>query len=124
MSEQQRKIYQTAGDRYEALVACEDYQGNIEKALDQIVKVNGLDVLDLGAGTGRLAVMLVPRVKSIQAFDAAEEMLRICRLRFEASGLSNWIVEVADHRSIPVEDHSTDLVVRGATLDTDTPRSC
>lgn len=113
MSDQQRKIYQTDGDRYEALIAREDYLGNIEKALDEIVKVDGLDLIDLGAGTGRLAVMLALRARSMRAFDVSEEMLRVCRARFEASGLSNWGVDVADHRSIPVEDHSADLVVSG-----------
>jgi ubiquinone/menaquinone biosynthesis C-methylase UbiE len=113
MSERQRQIYQNNGDRYEALIAREDYQGNIEKALDEIVKVDGLDVLDLGAGTGRLALMLAPRAKSIRAFDVSEEMLRVCRTRFETSGLSNWQVDVADHRQLPVEDHSAHLVVSG-----------
>jgi len=113
MSERQRQIYQNDGDRYEALIACEDYQGNIEKALDEVVKVDDLDAVDLGAGTGRLAVMLAPRTKSMRAFDTAEEMLRVCREKFTAKGLSNWQVDVADHRSIPVADHSADLVVSG-----------
>ena len=113
MSDQQRKIYQTDGDRYEALIAREDHQGNIEKALDEIVNVNGLDVLDLGAGTGRLAVMLAPRAKSVRAFDVSEEMLRVCRSRFEASGLSNWQVDIADHRQLPITNYSADLAVSG-----------
>jgi ubiquinone/menaquinone biosynthesis C-methylase UbiE len=113
MSERQRKIYQSDGDRYEALISREDYQGNIPRALDEIVNVDGLDVIDLGAGTGRLTLGLAPRVKSIRAFDMAEEMLRVCRERLAATGLSNWLVEVADHRSIPVEDHCADLVVSG-----------
>ena len=113
MSDQQRRIYQTDGDRYEALIACEDYQGNIGETLDEIINVDGLDVLDLGAGTGRLAVMLAPRARSMRAFDVSEEMLRVCRTRFESSGLSNWQVEVADHRLIPVPDHSADLAVSG-----------
>jgi ubiquinone/menaquinone biosynthesis C-methylase UbiE len=111
--EQQRKIYQTDGDRYEALIAREDYQGNIMKALDEIVRVDGLDVLDLGAGTGRLSIMLAPRAKSIKAFDVSEEMLRVCRSRFEASGFSSWQVEVADHRQLPISNNSADLVVSG-----------
>mgnify|MGYP001436469056 FL=1 len=113
MSDQQRKIYQTDGDRYEALIAREDYQGNILKALEEIVRPDGLDILDLGAGTGRLAVMLAPRAKSMRAFDASEEMLRVCRQRLDASGLSNWKVEGADHRQLPVPDSSADLVVSG-----------
>lgn len=113
MSDRQKRIYQSEGDRYEALVSREDYQGNIPRAIDEIINVDGLDVLDLGAGTGRLTLLLAPRVKSIRAFDASAEMLRVCRERLMASGLSNWQVDVADHRQLPVEDHSVDLVVSG-----------
>jgi len=113
MSDQQRKIYQSDGDRYEALISREDYQRNIMKALDEIINADGLDILDLGAGTGRLAVMLAPRAKSMQAFDMSEEMLRVCRQKLAASGLSNWKVDVADHRQLPVDDRSADLVVSG-----------
>jgi ubiquinone/menaquinone biosynthesis C-methylase UbiE len=113
MSNRQRKIYQTEGDRYEALIAREDHQGNIPRAIDEIIDVDGLDILDLGAGTGRLTLLLAPRAKSIRAFDASAEMLRVCRQRLINSGLSNWQVEVADHRQLPVPDHSADLVVSG-----------
>ena len=113
MSDKQRQIYQTDGDRYEALISREDYQGNIPRAIDEIIKVDGLDVLDLGAGTGRLTLLLAPRARSIHAFDASAEMLRVCRERLIASGLYNWQVDVADHRQLPVEDHSADLVVSG-----------
>ena len=113
MSDQQRRIYQTDGDRYEALISREDYQGNIPRAIDEIIHAEGLEVLDLGAGTGRLTLMLAPRVKSIRAFDVSAEMLRVCRARLVASKLSNWEVDVADHRQLPVEDHSADLVVSG-----------
>jgi len=113
MSEQQRKIYQSEGDRYEALVSREDHQGNIQKAIDEIIHADGLDILDLGAGTGRLTLILAPRAKSIRAFDVSVEMLRVCRERLVASGLSNWQVDIADHRQLPVPDHSIDLVVSG-----------
>jgi ubiquinone/menaquinone biosynthesis C-methylase UbiE len=113
MSDHQRKIYQSGGDQYQALVSHEDYQGNIPRTLDEIVNADGLDVLDLGAGTGRLTLILAPRVRSIRAFDLSAEMLRVCRERLLASGLSNWQVDVADHRQLPVPDHSADLVVSG-----------
>jgi len=113
MSDKQKQIYQNDGDRYEALVSREDHLGNIMKALDEIINPNGLDVLDLGAGTGRLTLMLAPHAKSIRSFDASDEMLRVCRQRLEASGLSNWKVDVGDHRQLPVDDGSADLVVSG-----------
>jgi ubiquinone/menaquinone biosynthesis C-methylase UbiE len=113
MSERQRKIYQSEGDRYEALISREDYQGNIPRSIDEIICVDGLDILDLGAGTGRLALMLAPRARSICAFDLSAAMLRVCQQRLAASGLSNWLVSLADHRRLPVMDHSADLVVSG-----------
>lgn len=113
MSEKQRKIYQTDADRYEALVSKEDYQGNIMRALEEIVNPDGLDIIDLGAGTGRLALMVAAQAKSIRAFDASAEMLRVCRERLIASGLTNWSVDVGDHRQVPVDSDSADLVVSG-----------
>jgi ubiquinone/menaquinone biosynthesis C-methylase UbiE len=112
----QEEIYQTEGDKYEALIAREDYQGNILKALREITPLEDRIVYDLGAGTGRLACMLAPRVKHVRAFDISEEMLRVCREKFTASGLANWQVDIADHRQLPVEDHSADLVVSGWSL--------
>ena len=61
----QEEIYQTEGDKYEALIAREDYQGNILKSLREITSLENRIVLDLGAGTGRLACMLAPHVSSI-----------------------------------------------------------
>lgn len=109
----QEEIYKTEGDKYEALIVREDYQGNILKALREITSLENRIVLDLGAGTGRLACMLAPRVSYVRAFDISEEMLRVCRQKLTASGLTNWQVDVADHRELPVEDHSADLVLSG-----------
>lgn len=108
-----KSVYAHHGDEYHALIAREDYQGNIPRAIDEILDVEGLEVLDLGAGTGRLTLMLAPRVKLIRAFDISSEMLRVCRERLLASGQANWQVDVADHRRLPVQAHSADLVVSG-----------
>jgi ubiquinone/menaquinone biosynthesis C-methylase UbiE len=112
----QAEIYKTEGDKYEALIAREDDQGNILKTLREITPLEGRVVYDLGAGTGRLACMLAPHVKHVRAFDVSEEMLRVCREKLAASGLTNWQVDLADHRQLPVEDHSADLGVSGWSL--------
>ncbi|NOH02363.1 MAG: class I SAM-dependent methyltransferase [Chloroflexi bacterium] len=109
----QEEIYKTEGDKYEALIAREDYQGNILKSLREIASLENRLVLDLGAGTGRLACLLAPYAARIRAFDVSEEMLRVCREKLTASGLTNWQADVADHRQLPVADHSADLVVSG-----------
>lgn len=109
----QEEIYKTEGDKYEALIAREDHQGSILKALREIAPLENRLVLDLGAGTGRLACLLAPHVSRIRAFDVSEEMLRVCKQKFTASGLSNWQVDLADHRKLPVPDQSADLAVSG-----------
>jgi ubiquinone/menaquinone biosynthesis C-methylase UbiE len=108
-----KTVYIHHGNEYEALVAREDYQGNILSALRNITALENRVVLDLGAGTGRLANMLVPLAALVYAFDIAPDMLRVCREKLTASGFSNWQVSIAEHRQLPVEDHSVDLVVSG-----------
>ncbi|MHB8779045.1 MAG: class I SAM-dependent methyltransferase [Anaerolineales bacterium] len=112
----QEEIYKTEGAKYEALIAREDYRGNILKSLREITPLENRFVLDLGAGTGRLACLLAPYVSHIHAFDISKEMLRVCRDKFLTSGLSNWQVDIADHRQLPVENKSADLVVSGWSL--------
>jgi len=113
MSDQQRKIYESDAERYEALIFREDHLGNIPRALDEIINVEGLDIVDLGAGTGRLTMLLAPRARFINSFDISDHMLDVTRSRLKALGLNNWRVEVADHRSVPLADDSVDLVVSG-----------
>ena len=112
----QEDIYKTEGDKYEALIAREDYQGNLLKSLREISALDGLVVYDLGAGTGRLAMLLAPLVRQIRAFDISGEMLRVCHQKFSNSRFTNWQVDVADHRQLPVDDQSADLVVSGWSL--------
>ncbi len=109
----QEEIYKTEGDKYEALIAREDYQGNILRALQEILPLEDRRVVDIGVGTGRLACLLAPHVSQVRAFDISEEMLRVCREKLIVSGLTNWQVDLADHRQLPVGAGSADLVVSG-----------
>jgi ubiquinone/menaquinone biosynthesis C-methylase UbiE len=108
-----KTVYAHHGNEYEALIAHEDYQGNILRALRDLVSLQNLTVLDLGAGTGRLACMLSPLVAYVHAFDIAPDMLHVCREKLTKSGLMNWQVHIADHRQLPVDDRSADLIVSG-----------
>ena len=113
MSDQQREIYQSDAERYEALVSREDYLGNIPRALDEMINADGLDIVDLGAGTGRLTMLLASRARFISSFDISDHMLAVTRSKLTTLGMNNWHVEVADHRSVPLADDSVDLVVSG-----------
>jgi ubiquinone/menaquinone biosynthesis C-methylase UbiE len=108
-----KTVYAHHGNEYEALIAREDYQGNILSALRDITPLESRTVLDLGAGTGRLACMLAPLVGHVHAFDIAPDMLRVAREKLTESGLSNWEINIADHRQLPIDDHCADLIVSG-----------
>jgi ubiquinone/menaquinone biosynthesis C-methylase UbiE len=109
----EKQVYDAHADQYERLIRREDWQNNIEKAIEQILLPDGLDIVDLGAGTGRLTRLLAPRARTIHAFDASAHMLAETEASLRGTGLSNWKVGVADHRQIPLTSESVDLVVSG-----------
>ncbi len=109
----EKEVYDQHADSYEQLISREDFEGNILKTIQEITSLNGLDVIDLGAGTGRLACLLAPHVNSMRAYDASAHMLEITSQRLKKMGLANWETAVADHRATPAETASADLVVSG-----------
>jgi len=67
--------------------------------------------VDLGAGTGLLALALAPRVRELVAVDISERMLERLDDRAVADGVHNVELVVADLRRLPLEDESATLVV-------------
>jgi ubiquinone/menaquinone biosynthesis C-methylase UbiE len=114
----EKDVYEKHAIEYEALVAREDYPGNILKSIKEIVTLDGLDVLDLGSGTGRLAGLLAPHVHSILAFDLSPHMLGVAReklnrLTHDMRLPTFWLVAASDYRFLPLADRSADLIVSG-----------
>jgi ubiquinone/menaquinone biosynthesis C-methylase UbiE len=106
-----KAIYQQQGQQYDLMVSREDYQGNLLPALNAIRPLTGLDVVELGAGTGRLTALIAPLARSLQALDASEHMLNVLRAR-----LPGVRTLVADNRSVPLEDACADVVIAGWSL--------
>ncbi len=108
-----QEIYATRAEKYHAMVSCEDYEGNLLKALQGICPLDGLDVIEMGAGTGRITQQLAPIVNRITAHDLSEHMLETAQKTMGRLGLSNWSLIPADNRSLPDADESADFVVAG-----------
>lgn len=106
-------IYQNEAEKYERMIAC---QPNLATTVESIIPYTGLDIIDLGAGTGRLACVLAEKAKSILLVDESEAMLKVAASKLEQAGHQNWRVQTADHRAIPVADQSVDLVVSGWSI--------
>lgn len=107
------EIYRHGAGDYDALVQCEDAAGNLWARLDELVDWQGAEVVELGAGTGRLTTSLAGRVATVHAFDRAPSMLELAQRQCEALGIENVAVAQAEHRSIPLADHSADVVIEG-----------
>jgi len=111
-----KNIYRNEADQYEYLVACEDYTGNLLPAIRQICPLEGKDVVELGAGTGRLTCLLAPRVQSIRAYDVSQPMLDVAVRKLKDLGLENWQAETADHRQLPAPSQSAELAISGWSI--------
>jgi ubiquinone/menaquinone biosynthesis C-methylase UbiE len=108
-----KEVYRSEADQYERLVAREDKDGNILKAIRNIVDLPTLRVVETGAGTGRLTCMLAGEVRSLHAYDASEAMLAVARRKLDALGQSAVTTAPADHRHLPEADSSADLIISG-----------
>lgn len=109
----QREIYNQHAEQYERIVLREDYQGNILRALAEIHPLEGHNVVELGAGTGRLTRILAPLVNDIWLFDISHHMLGVAARALETEGARNWGLAVADHRNLPLVDGIADIVISG-----------
>ena len=110
----EKEVYAAHADQYERLIRREDYQNNLLAAIEAYCPLHaGLDVVELGAGTGRLTRLLASHTRSIKAFDSSAHMLAMAESSLHEMGVTNWETGVADHRQIPVPDSSADLVISG-----------
>jgi len=107
------EIYRSQAAQYDTLVSREDYQNHILPALRQILPLDGLEVVEFGAGTGRLTRLLAPVVRFIHAFDISPHMLEVAGARLEQNGQHNWRTQVSDHRRIPMAEGAGDLAISG-----------
>lgn len=77
--------------------------------LEALPEVKGMHVLDVGSGTGALALRLAERGASVTGVDASEGMVEVARSRSE--GREEVDFHLAGAEKIPLEDASVDLAV-------------
>lgn len=112
------EVYASHADAYDALIEREDHEGNLLAALRQIVPALAasppvIDVVEFGAGTGRLTRLLAPYTQTLRAFDASAHMLDVARAHMTRMGAYHVRLDVADNAAIPLPDASADLAIEG-----------
>ncbi|MEP7291553.1 MAG: class I SAM-dependent methyltransferase, partial [Chloroflexota bacterium] len=88
--------------------AREDYEGNLLPALQSVRPFAGLDVVELGAGTGRLTAQIAPLAKSLLALEFSEHMIAVLRQKLPAV-----TTLAADNRALPLANRSADVTIAG-----------
>lgn len=108
-----RRIYLEEAERYAALVSREDAEGNLLPAIESICGLPGLNVVELGAGTGRLTRLLVPIVDGIFAFDRSAHMLSFAQQHMPKEKGARCHFGLGDNRHLPIRSGKADMVIAG-----------
>jgi SAM-dependent methyltransferase len=124
-------IYRDRPDDYDAMVAAEDVEGNLPRALGALVPLTGARVLEIGCGTGRVTQLLVEHGADVIAVDRERAMLAVARRRladaegpledveraFDGGSASTAHGQVAlvrgEAQELPVRDGWADLAIEG-----------
>jgi ubiquinone/menaquinone biosynthesis C-methylase UbiE len=95
-------IYAHHAEDYDRLVAREDYQGNLLRAIRQIRPLQGARVAEPGAGTGRVTRLIAPWARHVVASDRSAHMLSVARRRLADLQIDNATLIVADNAALPL----------------------
>ncbi len=109
----EKEVYKSYADRYEQLVYCEDYQENIPEAIRKIKDFQNLNIVELGAGTGRLTRYLVKSARRVYASDLSLHMLNLAQHILQAEKAGHYDLTVADMLRVPLMDAYADMVIAG-----------
>jgi len=107
------QIYQRRPEDYDRLIRAEDCDGRLGPALAEAAgrPLAGLRVLDVGAGTGRLARLAAAGGARVVLTDRARPMLEVARRDLPGGGFV-----VADYAALPVRSGWAQLVTAGWAL--------
>jgi SAM-dependent methyltransferase len=76
----------------------------------RLIDLSGLDVLDVGAGTGHSTIGAARKARHVTAVDAYRSVVEFGRSAVRTAGLSNVTYVVGDRSTLPAPDDSMDVV--------------
>jgi ubiquinone/menaquinone biosynthesis C-methylase UbiE len=109
-------IYQNHADQYEQLTTHEDYEHRLYPALAAIRSFDRADIVEWGAGTGRVSALVAPYARSLIACDLNAPMLHVAAGKLRRSERLQWCTLAADHRHMPLPDRCADIALSGWAL--------
>lgn len=104
--------FQRAGADWDEMRALDLPAQAVEAALVALVSDReGLRLVDIGTGTGRVLELLSPRIRQGIGVDASKAMLALARARLANPDHAHCQVRLADMYRLPLADGSFDLAV-------------
>ena len=86
---------------------------NLVNKLISIEELENKDILELGAGTGRLTFKLYNTAKSILAFDISKEMLKTAKRIKKKNNINNVEFRQANSLYLPELNKEYDKAIQG-----------
>lgn len=106
-----QSIYAKEADTYHRLIAAEDTHGELAAKIEEIA-AGAETIVDIGTGTGRLALQLSRPGKRIHGVDIAQTMLDVAAIKLQTTE-GEWVLSRGDARDLPVADSWADVAVAG-----------
>ncbi|OIP42618.1 MAG: hypothetical protein AUK47_03895 [Deltaproteobacteria bacterium CG2_30_63_29] len=113
-----RRIYSEEADAYEHMVAGEDCDGVLLPAIEAVCPLEGIHVVEVGVGTGRITQLLLEAgVGRLVGVDPSMTMLSIAEekleKRLERTEEVAWSLHVGQASALPVAAATADLAIAG-----------
>jgi len=105
-------IYNYCTVEYHRMITAEDVDRNLLATLSSLVPFQGMRVLDLGTGTGRIPIMLNGKAVQVVGLDISRAMLhqnQTQRAQFNGS----WTLICGDMRQLPIISGWADITCAG-----------
>lgn len=118
-------IYQHRAEAFHRMVMAEDCDGHLLPAIEAVLALRGIDLVEVGVGTGRLTGKLIQAgVGTIVGIERSPEMLQVAHRHLTASTqatastgepVTDWRLEIVDAANAPIPsgDNSVELVLAG-----------
>ena len=110
------KRFDAVANRYDTPEKYKRSEDFLKAILENLPDTKNFKVMDIGAGTGILDIMLAPYVKEIVAFDLSEGMLNVFKEKIEKNNINNIRIYKHDILSEGFPEKDFDLIITSMTF--------
>lgn len=108
-----QELYRNDAARYDRMVAAEDADGAVLRALAELVELRGAHVVEVGLGTGRITRELVRAGARVVGVEPVDAMLSIAKDHVASLGADKSGLVIGSLDALPFPTGEADLAVAG-----------